>query len=244
MDHHPLTLPANLALAVGADIDYVKVKETQGDRCFYLAQPRFDAYQDKHALEIIDTCKGQDLVGRSYQPLFDDFAECKDQGAFRIIAADFVTTTDGTALSTAPAFGEDDAAALKQANIEAFACPIDDHGCFTEEVPTLAGQPIKDANKIIIKQLKQQQQLLQHDTIVHSYPFCPRSDTPLIYKAIPLWYVRVEAIKEQLIANNEAINWVPDHIQQGRFGKWLANAKDWAISPSPRLGHTIAHLGE
>ncbi len=198
---------------------------------FYLCTEQLENYQGQHELEIISTCTGQDLAGREYTPLFPDFAEQREQGAFQVVCGDFVTTDIGTGIvHCAPAFGEDDAAALKAANISAFACPIDDHGCFTDEVQTLAGQTISDANKTIIKQLKNEQALYQHDTIVHSYPFCPRSDTPLIYKAIPSWYVQVEAIKDKLIANNKAIHWVPEHIQQGRFGKWLANAKDWAIS--------------
>ncbi len=227
----PWTLPSNLGLCVGPDIDYVKTKDSDTQQVIYFAKTRLENYQNKHNLEVLETCKGSDLAGKHYQPLFQDFINEKQRGAFQILTGDFVTTTDGTGIvHCAPAFGENDSLAFKAAGIEALVCPIDDHGYFTEEVSELAGMSLKDANKAIAQKLKQDRTLYQHDTIVHSYPFCPRSDTPLIYKAIPSWYVNVETLHEKLMANNDKIHWVPEHIQHGRFGKWLANARDWAIS--------------
>ena len=226
----PWTLPSNLALCVGDDIEYSLVKDQELNRSFYLASARLEAYAQKHSLEVIETCFGRDLVGQPYQPLFDYFQE---EQAFVVVSDDYVTTTDGTGIvHCAPAFGEDDARVLQNAGIEACVCPVNDRGCFTEEVRDFTGMNIHKANKGIINLLKKASCLYQHDTIVHSYPFCPRSDTPLIYKAVPSWYVHVERIKDRLIEHNKAIHWVPEHIQAGRFGKWLENAKDWAISRS------------
>ena len=226
----PWTLPSNLALCVGDEIEYSLVKDETLNTTFYIATARLEAYSQKHKLEVIDTCYGRDLVGLHYQPLFDYFQE---EQAFVIVSDAYVTTTDGTGIvHCAPAFGEDDARVLQEAGIKASVCPVNDQGCFTEEVYDFAGISIHEANKGIIGKLKTESRLYQHDTIVHSYPFCPRSDTPLIYKAVPSWYVNVERIKDRLIKNNEAIHWVPGHIQSGRFGKWLENAKDWAVSRS------------
>ena len=151
---------------------------------------------------------------------------------FKVYADDYVSTEDGTGLvHMAPAFGEDDARVMQQAGITTLVCPVDDHGCFTHEVTDFKGQHVKDADKAIIKYLKDQGVLYEHNTIVHSYPFCPRSDTPLIYRAIPSWYINVTKIKDPLIAVNEEINWTPAYIKHGRFGKWIANAHDWGDLP-------------
>ena len=114
--------------------------------------------------------------------------------------------------------------------MELVVCPIDNEGKFTSEFADYTGMYIKDADKIIIKQLKARGCILSHETCVHSYPFCPRSDTPLIYKAIPSWYVKVETLREKLLQANSQVVWVPENIKDGRFGKWLENARDWAIS--------------
>lgn len=118
----------------------------------------------------------------------------------------------------------------KKSRPELIACPVDDQGKFTKEVTDFVGQYIKDADKEIIKYLKNKNLLFEQSTLNHSYPFCPRSKTPLIYKAIPSWFVKVEAIKDKIIKANQGINWVPQHLHQGRFGQWLENARDWAIS--------------
>jgi isoleucyl-tRNA synthetase len=227
----PWTLPSNLGLCTGPDIDYVLVKDEDKNIKFYLAEARLESYSKKRNLTVIKNLKGTDLKGKSYEPLFPYFKELVSEGAFQISNDAYVTTEDGTGIvHLAPAFGEDDNRVLKEAGHAAFACPVDNQGQFTSEVTDYAGIHIKEADKDIIKRLKAEGKLYHQDVIVHSYPFCYRSDTPLIYKAIPTWYVNVEKIKENLIAANQQINWVPEHIKQGRFGKWLENARDWAIS--------------
>lgn len=227
----PWTLPSNLALVVNNEIDYVLVHEKNSDKKFYMAESRMDAYKKGNDFEILKTVKGSDLVGTKYEPLFPYFADQESLGAFQVLCDDYVTTSDGTGIvHTAPAFGEDDNRVLKEAKIEAFALPLNSKAQFTDEVTDFAGIYIKDADKAIIKMLKDRGQLFHQSVIVHSYPFCPRTDTPLIYMAMPQWYLQVDAIKEQLIKNNQEINWVPEHIKDGRFGKWLEGARDWAIS--------------
>lgn len=227
----PWTLPSNLGLCVNNEIDYVKVKDTEKNIEFYLAQDRLEAYSKKHKLEVTKTLKGKDLVGQTYEPLFPYFKDLSSEGAFKIYADNFVTTTDGTGVvHMAPAFGEDDNRVMKKAGLKTIVAPVDDNGRLTKEVTEFAGKYVKDADKEIIKNLKDRGQLFEQSTLVHSYPMCPRSDTPLIYKAIPSWYVDVEKIKPQLLDSNAQINWVPEHIKEGRFGKWLEGARDWAIS--------------
>lgn len=227
----PWTLPSNLGLCVGPDIDYVKVKEKESGKIIILAEARLEAYSKKREFEQLDSFNGEKLKGLTYEPLFPFFADLKKEGAFQVFTDGYVSTEDGTGIvHTAPAFGEDDNRIVKEAGFEFSACPVDDEGKFTEEVSPYQGTHVKEADKQIIKDLKEAGKLFEQSVLVHSYPFCPRSDTPLIYKAIPSWYVRVEKIKKEVIASNKQINWVPDHIQEGRFGKWLEGAKDWAIS--------------
>ncbi len=227
----PWTLPSNLGVCANANITYLKVQDAKTEHQFYCAKDRFEDISKQHQLTILSEHPGTELAGKRYQPLFPYFTDLQSEGAFQVFLDDFVTTDDGTGLvHMAPAFGEDDARVAKANGLVSHVCPIDDKGCFTEEVSDFAGQYVKDADKQIIKQLKQRGLLFDHSTIVHSYPFCPRSDTPLIYRTIPSWYVRVESLKDRLVENNNQINWTPEHIKQGRFGKWLAGARDWAIS--------------
>ena len=224
----PWTLPSNLALCVGADIDYVLVRDPDSGQNIYMAADRVPAYGE---LEIIRHVPGRDLVGRSYQPLFPYFVEQREAGAFVIVSDDYVTTESGTGVvHQAPAFGEDDHRVLQAHGIEAFVCPVTVEGLFEAEVTDFAGQYVKDADKDIIRHLKDSGALYRQDVIQHSYPYCYRSDTPLIYRAIPSWYVDVTSIRERLIAANEKIRWVPEHIKHGRFGNWLEGAMDWAVS--------------
>jgi len=233
----PWTLPSNLALIVNDDIDYVLVHEKTRDVKFYIAQERIAAYKKGHDFEELKTVKGKDLVGMKYTPLFPYFADKKDEGAFQVISDNYVTTTDGTGIvHAAPAFGEDDNRVMKEHGIRAIVCPLNKKGQFTEEVTDYAGRFIKDTDKDIIKNIKERNQVFHQSVIVHSYPFCYRTDTPLIYMAMPQWYLSVDTIKESMLKANEQINWVPEHIKEGRFGKWLANARDWAISRSRYWG--------
>lgn len=228
----PWTLPSNLALAVGKDIDYVKVKDHASEKNFIVAQALMGSVWKDPAkeVEVLQMMKGQDLLNLTYEPLFPYFADRADQGAFRIILADHVTTDSGTGIvHMAPAFGEEDYLACSKYHIP-LVNPVDDDGMFTNDVPDYKGRRVKDADKDIIADLKKKGRLFKQDTIQHSYPFCYRSDTPLIYRAVSSWFVSVEKIKEQLIAANKTTSWVPDHLRDGRFGNWLENARDWAIS--------------
>jgi isoleucyl-tRNA synthetase len=224
----PWTLPSNLAVCVGADIEYARVHDEALDKDIYIAMERLPAYGDLPAQQVV---AGRDLVGKHYDPLFPYFADQVEQGAFVVVSDDYVTTESGTGLvHQAPAFGEDDYRVLKANGIEAFVCPVSLAGEFTDEVPEFAGLHVKAADKEIIKQLKDRGALYRQEVIQHSYPYCYRSDTPLIYRAIPSWYVNVTSIRDKLLEANQHIHWVPEHIKEGRFGNWLEGAIDWSIS--------------
>ena len=227
----PWTLPSNLALIVNKDIDYVLVHEKTKDIKFYLAKERVESFKKGNEFEILKEVKGSDLVGMKYEPLFPYFKEQEAEGAFQVLSDNYVTTSDGTGIvHAAPAFGEDDNRVLKEHKVTAFVQPLNAKAEFTEEVTDFAGIYIKDADKAIIKKLKDEGKVFHQSVLVHSYPYCYRTDTPLIYMAMPQWYLNVDSIKEQLLESNAQINWVPGHIKDGRFGKWLEGARDWAIS--------------
>lgn len=227
----PWTLPSNLALCVGPEIEYVRVHDAELDADIYVAAARLEDFGKGRSQEVVSTCTGKDLVGLTYQPLFDYFADLENVGAFQVVMDEYVSTESGTGIvHQAPAFGEDDFRVLKAANIDAIVCPVDMSGQFTSEVRDFAGMHVKEADKHIIRKLKEEGKLYRQDVINHSYPFCPRSDTPIIYRTIDSWYVRVEQIKDRLAANNQNINWVPAHLRDGRMGNWLDGAIDWAIS--------------
>ncbi len=236
----PWTLPSNLMLAVGKDIDYV-IMEEDGQK-YVLARSLVGRYkkQLEHATEV-GSLKGSDLVGLSYEPMFPYFKHLKDQGCFRVLAGEFVSTEDGTGVvHIAPGFGQDDFDACR-AYDEHFpvVCPVDEAGKFTAEVSDYEGKQVFETNEPIMQLLKERGLLVKKEQYTHSYPFCWRTDTPLIYKAMSSWFVRVTDFRDQMVKNNQQINWVPDHIKDGRFGKWLEGARDWSISRNRFWGTPI-----
>ena len=227
----PWTLPSNLALAVGPDVAYVEVRDHTDGARYILAEARVATYFPKPDSYTVEArYRGRDLAGRGFVPLFDYFADRKASGAFRIIESAHVTTDEGTGIvHMAPAFGEEDFYACRQAGVP-LVNPVDDDGRFTAQVPDFAGQHVKEADPQIVRHLKRAGHVVHQGTITHSYPYCWRSDTPLIYKAVTTWFVRVEAFRDRLVHNNTLTAWVPEHLRAGRFGNWLENARDWAIS--------------
>jgi isoleucyl-tRNA synthetase len=236
----PWTLPSNMMLAVGKDIDYV-VMEEDGQK-YILARALLGRYkkQLEHAVEV-GSLKGSDLIGMSYTPMFPYFAHLKEQGAFKVLNGDFVSTEDGTGVvHIAPGFGQDDFEACR-AYDENFPviCPVDEAGKFTSEVPDYQGKQVFETNEPIMQWLKVNGLLVKKEQYTHSYPFCWRTDTPLIYKAMSSWFVKVTDFRDQMVANNQQINWIPNHIKDGRFGKWLEGARDWSISRNRFWGTPI-----
>ena len=238
----PWTLPGNVALAVCKDIKYVKIQIK--NEFYLLAKDRLNVIKDEY--KIIEEIKGKDLVGLEYEPLFDYFSKEDDledkENGWKIYDADFVSIEEGTGIvHIAPAFGEDDLK-LGQLKKLPFVQHVDESGCFIDEVTEWAGKEVKPKNNIskidseIIIWLEQKNRLFSKEKIIHSYPFCWRCDTPLLNYATSSWFVKVTAIKDKIIKNNEKVNWVPEHIKYGRFGKWLEDAKDWSISRSRYWG--------
>jgi isoleucyl-tRNA synthetase len=225
----PWTLPSNLALAVGEEIAYDHVVD--GDEEYILAHDRVSTYwKDPESIRVRATLKGRDLHDLPYAPLFPYFAQHAATGAFRVLVADFVSTEEGTGIvHSAPGFGEDDYAMGQQYGLPV-VCPVDAEGRFTQEVSDYVGTFVKDADRDIIQRLRDEGKLVHRGTLQHNYPHCYRCDAPLIYRAITTWFVRIDPIKERMLANNREIHWVPAHLQEGRFGQWLLNARDWAIS--------------
>jgi len=233
----PWTLPSNLALAVGPDVDYAVLQHSDG-REYIIAEARIGSYEKElDGATVVRTVKGAELAGRRYRPLFPFFADTEN--AFVVLAADFVTTEDGTGVvHMAPGFGEDDQNECNAVGIPTI-CPMDEHGQYTAEVSPWAGRHVFEANTDVIKALKEMGVVLRHDTYNHSYPHCWRCAEPLVYRAVSSWFVQVTQFKDRMVELNQNINWTPEHIKDGTFGKWLANARDWAISRNRFWGSPI-----
>ena len=225
----PWTLPSNLGLCVNANVDYVKIRVA--DTVYYLAEALvekvFDGVEGER--DILARVKGADLVGRDYEPLYP-YAEGKiNKRAFFVVADDYVTTEDGTGIvHIAPAFGEDDNRVCRN-NDMPFVQFVNAKGEMTEDTDW-PGVFVKDADPLILKNLKETGKLFKAPVFEHSYPHCWRCDTPLIYYARESWFIRMTAVRDKLIKNNDTVNWIPKSIGEGRFGDWLKNVQDWGIS--------------
>lgn len=232
----PWTLPSNLALAVHPEMDYAYV--IKNNECYILASSAVNKYAVELETEIVSgIIKGKDLLYLSYIPLLPYFIGHKN--SFRILPGEFITDGDGTGVvHMAPGFGEDDQIVCEQNDIS-LVCPVDSQGKFTQEVSDFAGVQVFDANDDIIKKLKILGSWVKTEQYIHNYPHCWRTDTPLIYKAVPSWYVKVTSFKDRMVELNQKINWIPGHIKDGVFGKWLENARDWSISRNRFWGTPI-----
>ena len=225
----PWTLPSNLGLCVNPEVEYVKIRV--GGTVYYLAAALVDAVFEgvDGEREVLATFKGRDLEYRDYEPLYPYAVGKINKKAFFVVCDDYVTTEDGTGIvHTAPAFGEDDNRVCKKYDMP-FVQFVDGKGQMTADTDW-PGVFVKDADPLILKDLKNSGKLFKAPIFEHSYPHCWRCDTPLIYYARESWFIRMTAVRDELIANNDTVNWIPPSIGKGRFGDWLEHVQDWGIS--------------
>ena len=229
----PWTLPSNLALAVHPDLDYVKVFDKEDKAYYYMAKSLMEKLMDKRDYEVVEEMKGTDLELMEYEQLMP-YVKTKPGKAFKVILADYVSAEDGTGIvHIAPAFGEDDYQACRKYDLD-FIQPVDLEGKFTDT--PWKGEFVFDTNEKIWRHLQGEGKVFAKDTVEHNYPHCWRCHTPLIYYARPSWYIEMSKFSDKMVENNQTVNWYPQTIGDKRFGNWLENVKDWAISRSRYWG--------
>ncbi len=222
----PWTLPGNLLVAVGKDFTYVELEYKKEK---YIVGKDLVESIFKEDFKILKEIKGRDLIGKEYEPLYPYYAKKRSEGAFTVVHANHVTLDDGTGLVHQAPYGEEDFLLMTEMGIGMFDY-LDDAGNMKDEIEQFKGMFYKKANRYIIEDLEKRNLLFDHYDYEHQMPMCWRTSTPLIYKPIKSWYVRVTKIRELLVNENKDINWIPKHVKEGRFGNWLEDARDWALS--------------
>jgi isoleucyl-tRNA synthetase len=232
----PWTLPGNVAIAINPNFDYIKLKS--GNEILILAKERKEILKIEG--EILEEFKGKELIGLNYKPLYPTRELKRNLQIYKVLPADFVSLEEGTGLvHIAPAFGEEDMELIKMSNVKCqmsnlpkfpILLNVDEEGKFKPEVKQWAGMFVKEADPLIIEDLRKRNLLFKEEIYEHDYPFCWRCHSPLLYYAKESWFINMQKIKKDLIKNNQKINWIPAHLKEGRFGEWLREVKDWAIS--------------